>query len=343
MMNGSAEKAEPIYAQLVDIDRYNLSAIEGLAWAQTTLGKAKQSKHMMQELLGQYPTHAPFHIQYAFALMRLRRTPEARYHYMLANRLTLNDQTIRQVSNQGLSWAHSVLGDYPNAVFHAKLANEASDVSYQAKKHLNLNTTFYYCQSASDKALAGVTQKVRSTNVEAKGSYEAFYIDKKQYRSRSSVSLRGFTRSFDLGVSAQLLDSSDDLYYPIQNLTTQIATRVYLEGISISPNFMLSYSKLPLFDVQQATFSPTIRFLDYETTYSLHYLYVDSDVPKADSQRFIQQFDVYKHLPMGFRTGVHYCHNDDSWLVSTAGSLNDNPFNNGDHWAVSILLSRTSL
>ena len=335
MLAGNYAKAEAQYRKLSKLEPDNLTAWEGLMWAQNmqseyraTLKLARQldKQQMMQKALLNYK---------AYALLSLKRYPEARYNYQKAYQGDPGNPLANQISQEGLAYAYLGMGDYPRYQNHLYAASAISGIPAKNAKP-GFHTTFYYCQPGEYKQSWGLIQGIYYRSWMLSLAYEDFSIDSKPFRSIAKAEVGKQFFYVDAKLSARAMEGEDERVYPAKQLGLELTPKIYASGYAFQPAVFASYSKYPRFSVQQLSAKPNLLFRDMSLEYCLHYRYLDNEPAGTDSSIISQQVQFAKELPWGLRLGLRYGSGNDTWSVDGSGSVIDTFNQAGSYYGVSL-------
>ncbi|MDD2228887.1 MAG: hypothetical protein PHY48_05715 [Candidatus Cloacimonetes bacterium] len=337
MMAGNYLMAEEQYRKLTLAEPNNLSAWEGLLWAENAQGKLTQSLALSAKLIRKHPGNPQFYNYRAYPLLKSKRLPEARYYYLKAYQLQPGNHVANAISQEGLADTYSGLGDY---LRHRKHLNTTSALTGipAAKAKVGFRTSIAYAAPENAKSTISLGQGICYKTWQLNIGYEDFRLNNKHFRSLSSGTLSKQFLPIDIKLGASLMEGTDARVYPAQQYGMELTPKIHVEKLLVRPAFMASYSHYPRFDLQQVSFLPEVLWRDMSFNYAYHYSYMDNEGVNTDSTRTAQQIMISKALPYNTTLGLHYGSGDNRWMVDTNGTIIDTFNEPNDYYGASVLV-----
>ncbi|GAB1468393.1 hypothetical protein MASR2M64_11150 [Candidatus Cloacimonadota bacterium] len=337
MMAGNYLTAEEQYQNLTLAEPNNLSAWEGLLWAYNAQGKLSASLALSSKLLKQYPGTPQFYNYRAYPLLKRKRLSEARYYYLKAYQLQPGNPLANTIGQEGLMISYRALGDYPRYERHLHAWSALTGIP-GAKGKVGFRTSVAYAAPDKAKSAISLKQGIGYKTWQVNLGYEDFRIANKHFRYIASGNIGKQFMPLELNIGASILDGKDARIYPAQAYRSTLSSTIYAGKLILKPALMASYSHYPRFDVQQASFIPSILWRDFSLSYALHYAFMDNEAADTDSTRSAQQISLSKALPWDITLGLHYGSGDNRWMVDANGTIMDTFNEASDFFGVSVLV-----
>jgi tetratricopeptide (TPR) repeat protein len=345
MLVGNYVQAEAQYKAITDAQADKLSAWEGLLWAQNALGKYYSTLKVSQQILQKYPMQGAFSNYRAYALLNLKRFPEARNSYKTAMAMLPNNPFANSVSHEGLAYAYLGMDDYIRYTENMHAASALSGYPVAKPKPM-FRTVAAAKFIAKDKSSYSIGQSAYYRSWGINLAYEDFYISGKSFRQSAKAELKKQFKPIDLSLSARSLSGDDERVYPAWQTGAELGTKLYPGNFALKPRIAASYSHYPRFDVQQLSLKPLLLWRDMAFQYAAHAVFIDNETAGTDSSHYAHQFQLNKALPYNFNLGLHYGFGNDTWMVDNSGVLIDTFNQNGFYYGVSAaktIFSRLSI
>lgn len=345
MLAGNYPEAETQYRTLSEQNSEDLSAWEGLMWAQNAQGTFKATLKLFGQLTLQRRMQKAMYNYPAYALLKSNRPAEARHYYQKAYDLDPGNPLANQISIEGLAYSYLALGDYPHYREQLNLWSARSGIP-ASKSKPSFRTSVFYNIPAKDKQAYGAGQSMSYKAWKVSAAYEDFLISNKQFRNILKADITHQYKPLDVSINARVITGDDERVYPAKQLGASLSPKLYPGKLAIKPQVFVSYSHYQRFDVQQISFIPQLKFRDIVLEAAVHYSYQDNEAVETDSSRYSYQAKIYKQLPYHLNLGLHYGSGNDNWLIDSSGALIDT-FNQGSaYYGVSLMypfLKRFSL